>query len=190
MNLREVAIPNANDAQAARAPAYSASHRSPIDPSLPPDHPLEPGTRLPSGSSTPSERIAASQVVLNGLPAGAHEPASSTNFIQAARAVPRRLPPPRPRRPVVANAPANSKKVTASSDMAQKALAAEHHEAIENHLKNPGASCRRERRRYRARLGQTGDQYVSAPTMPKRQRPRRSPQLHKMPRQFKLCHRQ
>ncbi len=61
--------------------------RSPIDPSLPPDHPLEPGTRMqPSrGGSSPSERIAASEVVLNEISASKQEPVSSTNFIQAAR---------------------------------------------------------------------------------------------------------
>ncbi|HCX15505.1 MAG TPA: hypothetical protein DHH36_01080, partial [Afipia sp.] len=63
------------------------SPRSPIDPSLPPDHPLEPGTRMqPSrGGSSPSERIAASEVVLSEISASKQEPVSSTNFIQAAR---------------------------------------------------------------------------------------------------------
>lgn len=61
--------------------------RSPIDPSLPPDHPLEPGTRVQParGGSTPSERIAASEVVLNEISGSAQAPVSSTNFIQAAR---------------------------------------------------------------------------------------------------------
>jgi localization factor PodJL len=61
--------------------------RNPIDPSLPPDHPLEPGTRLQParGGSTPSERIAASEVVLNEISGSAQAPVSSTNFIQAAR---------------------------------------------------------------------------------------------------------
>jgi localization factor PodJL len=63
------------------------SPRSPIDPSLPPDHPLEPGTRMQSakGGASPSERIAASEVVLNEISASKQEPVSSTNFIQAAR---------------------------------------------------------------------------------------------------------
>ncbi|MDO8979344.1 MAG: hypothetical protein Q7V17_08945 [Afipia sp.] len=63
------------------------SPRSPIDPSLPPDHPLEPGTRMQSArsGSSPSERIAASEVVLNEISASKQEPVSSTNFIQAAR---------------------------------------------------------------------------------------------------------
>lgn len=62
------------------------SPRSPIDPSLPPDHPLEPGTRVQTRTgSSPSERIAASEGVLNEISAGKQEPVSSTNFIQAAR---------------------------------------------------------------------------------------------------------
>lgn len=62
------------------------SPRSPIDPTLPPDHPLEPGTRAQTrtGSSS-SERIAASEGVLNEISAGKQEPVSSANFIQAAR---------------------------------------------------------------------------------------------------------
>ncbi|WP_424629119.1 hypothetical protein [Bradyrhizobium sp. SYSU BS000235] len=60
--------------------------RSPIDPTLPPDHPLEPGTKLQHGRvGTPSERIAASEVVLNEISSGSREPVSPTNFIQAAR---------------------------------------------------------------------------------------------------------
>lgn len=61
--------------------------RSPIDPNLPPDHPLEPGSRVqpPRSGSTPSERIAASEIVLNEISASKQEPVSSTNFIQAAR---------------------------------------------------------------------------------------------------------
>jgi localization factor PodJL len=64
-----------------------SSPRSPIDPNLPPDHPLEPGTHIQSArsGSSPSERIAASEVVLNEISAGKQEPVSSTNFIQAAR---------------------------------------------------------------------------------------------------------
>ncbi len=84
----------------ALAPSYDASEqaapvaavrpppspRSPIDPSLPPDHPLEPGTRMQTrAGSSPSERIAASEDVLNEISAGKQEPVSSTNFIQAAR---------------------------------------------------------------------------------------------------------
>jgi localization factor PodJL len=59
--------------------------RSVIDPELPPDHPLEPGTRPPGRIATPSERIAASEHALSEISAGPREPASTSNFIAAAR---------------------------------------------------------------------------------------------------------
>ena len=60
--------------------------RAPIDPDLPPDHPLEPGSRSQQGrGSSPSERIAASEVALQDIATGSREPVSSSNFIQAAR---------------------------------------------------------------------------------------------------------
>lgn len=84
----DIAQPSSVEAPSA-APASvrpPPSPRSPIDPSLPPDHPLEPGTRMqPPRGSSPSERIAASEVVLNEISASKQEPVSSTNFIQAAR---------------------------------------------------------------------------------------------------------
>jgi localization factor PodJL len=60
--------------------------RAAIEPDLPPDHPLEPGTR-PSPRSTPSERIAASEDALSEIPAaaGPKEAASTSSFIAAAR---------------------------------------------------------------------------------------------------------
>lgn len=85
----DVALASSMEAPSA-APASvrpPPSPRSPIDPSLPPDHPLEPGTRMQQarGGSSPSERIAASEVVLNEISASKQDPVSSTNFIQAAR---------------------------------------------------------------------------------------------------------
>jgi localization factor PodJL len=73
------------EASAAMRPPSAA--RNPIDPNLPPDTPLEPGTRPQQlrGTSTPSERIAASESALSEIPAGTREPVSSSNFIQAAR---------------------------------------------------------------------------------------------------------
>ena len=50
----------------ARAPRSS--------PNLPPDHPLEPGTRPTAARSSPSERIAASESALSEIPAGPKEP--------------------------------------------------------------------------------------------------------------------
>src|SRR5262245_14005145 len=60
--------------------------RAAIEPDLPPDHPLEPGTR-PSPRSTPSERIAASEDALSEIPAaaGPKEAVSTSSFIAAAR---------------------------------------------------------------------------------------------------------
>lgn len=74
----------ANPATASRP---NSAPRSPIDPSLPPDHPLEPGTRPGQARSvsTPSERIAASEHALGDIAANPREPVSSSNFIQAAR---------------------------------------------------------------------------------------------------------
>lgn len=59
--------------------------RTPIDPSLPPDFPIEPGTRMSQERASPAERIAASEDVLSEIAAAPREPVSSTNFIQAAR---------------------------------------------------------------------------------------------------------
>ncbi|MES2602682.1 MAG: hypothetical protein V4602_17915 [Pseudomonadota bacterium] len=89
--VRAPAIAPSYDANEAAPQAASVrpppSPRSPIDPNLPPDHPLEPGTRVQSArsGSSPSERIAASEVVLNEISVSKQEPVSSTNFIQAAR---------------------------------------------------------------------------------------------------------
>jgi localization factor PodJL len=64
---------------------HSAPTRSKIEPDLPPDHPLEPGTR-PSGRVTsPAERIAASESAISEIPAGSREKARTSSFIAAAR---------------------------------------------------------------------------------------------------------
>ena len=59
--------------------------RATIVPELPPDHPLEPGTRPNGRAASPSERIAASESVINEISAVAKEPVSSSSFIAAAR---------------------------------------------------------------------------------------------------------
>ena len=58
-----------------------------IDPSLPPDHPLEPGTRPTGRGLSPSERIAASESALGaiGPASSADEPVNTSSFIAAAR---------------------------------------------------------------------------------------------------------
>jgi len=62
------------------APAHAA-----IVPELPPNHPLEPGTRPSARTATPSERIAASESAISEIPAPPKEPATSSSFIAAAR---------------------------------------------------------------------------------------------------------
>ncbi len=59
--------------------------RTAITPELPPDHPLEPGTRPTGRIASPSERIAASESAISEIPAGAREKTSTSNFIAAAR---------------------------------------------------------------------------------------------------------
>ncbi|MPZ38851.1 MAG: hypothetical protein GEU95_12455 [Rhizobiales bacterium] len=58
--------------------------RRPIDPNLPPDHPLEPGAR--SRGHSPADRIAASEAALESVrPPVIPDPAGKSNFIAAAR---------------------------------------------------------------------------------------------------------
>jgi len=64
---------------------HSAPPRAAIEPDLPPDHPLEPGTRPAGRLASPSERIAASESAISEIAATTHEPASASNFIAAAR---------------------------------------------------------------------------------------------------------
>ncbi len=52
---------------------------------LPPDFPLEPGTRPSARAASPSERIAASESAISEIPATPREPVSSSSFIAAAR---------------------------------------------------------------------------------------------------------
>lgn len=63
----------------------AAAPRAAMAPDLPPDHPLEPGTRPAARMSSPSERIAASESVISEIAAAPKEPVSSSSFIAAAR---------------------------------------------------------------------------------------------------------
>ncbi|WP_299806850.1 hypothetical protein [Tardiphaga sp.] len=56
-----------------------------VDPELPPDTPLEPGTRPQVRVGTPSERIAASEEAISEIADGNREPANASSFIAAAR---------------------------------------------------------------------------------------------------------
>ncbi len=64
---------------------HTAPARAALAPELPPDHPLEPGTRPGARVATPSERIAASESAISEIPAAPKEPVSSSSFIAAAR---------------------------------------------------------------------------------------------------------
>jgi localization factor PodJL len=59
--------------------------RAAIEPDLPPDHPLEPGTRPLGRAASPSERIAASENAISEISPGSREQASTSSFIAAAR---------------------------------------------------------------------------------------------------------
>jgi localization factor PodJL len=60
--------------------------RRPINPDLPPDHPIEPGSGAPRGRpATPAERIAASEAALGPIKPAASDPNDKANFIAAAR---------------------------------------------------------------------------------------------------------
>jgi localization factor PodJL len=64
---------------------HAAPARAAVAPELPPDHPLEPGTRPTARMSSPSERIAASENAISEIPTGPKEPVSTSSFIAAAR---------------------------------------------------------------------------------------------------------
>jgi localization factor PodJL len=64
---------------------HTAPARAAIESDLPPDHPLEPGTRPTARPASPSERIAASEDAISEIPAAKPEPVSTSSFIAAAR---------------------------------------------------------------------------------------------------------
>lgn len=81
-----VATPKAiHDILAPASTEPQIAARPEIKSDLPPDHPLEPGTRPLGRVATPSERIAASENAISELGAPKPEQASATNFIAAAR---------------------------------------------------------------------------------------------------------
>ncbi|HEX7920226.1 MAG TPA: hypothetical protein VF583_04695, partial [Bradyrhizobium sp.] len=90
---------------------HAASARAAIAPELPPDHPLEPGTRPSGRASSPSERIADSERAISDLPAGKKEPVSTSSFIAAARRAAQ----------AAAAQPVNDKAARAASKAAAKA---------------------------------------------------------------------
>ena len=66
----------------------AAAPRVTIEPELPPDHPLEPGTRPTGRMASPSERIAASESAISEIPASAAGPGQHVEFHR--RRAPRR----------------------------------------------------------------------------------------------------
>jgi localization factor PodJL len=80
-------MPAAPEAEAAPRRPDTGAPRKPIDPNLPPDHPLEPGLINPSrGAPSAAERIAASEATAGyGQPPVVGEGSEKTNFVAAAR---------------------------------------------------------------------------------------------------------
>lgn len=81
------AISDILDPPAGKAPAVAerVSPRPKANPELPPDHPLEPGTRPQVRAASPSERIAASEDAISEIAGNDREQASASSFIAAAR---------------------------------------------------------------------------------------------------------
>jgi localization factor PodJL len=66
--------------------AHRAAARKPIDPSLPPDHPLEPGSGRSRPTNSAADRIAASEAAVSSTkPPVIADPGQRPNFIAAAR---------------------------------------------------------------------------------------------------------
>jgi localization factor PodJL len=72
---------------AAPPAAKAAGPRAPIDPTLPPDHPLEPGSASgrPRSHASPADRIAASEAALGSSKPPVIPDGGKSNFIAAAR---------------------------------------------------------------------------------------------------------
>ena len=130
---------------------HAAAPRAAIAPELPPDHPLEPGTRPTARMSSPSERIAASESAISEIAAGPKEPVSSSSFIAAAR---------RAAQAAAAAPPAEktgrSAAKAAPKDKGGDKIKADDKEPFEHLLQDPFAAGRRERGRDRARHLQDG----------------------------------
>jgi localization factor PodJL len=101
---------------------HTAPARAAIAPELPPDHPLEPGTRPNARAASPSERIAASENAISEIPKSKPETASASSFIAAARRAAQ----------AAAAAPANDKAARAAAKAAEKAASAKKTKAVTN----------------------------------------------------------
>jgi localization factor PodJL len=79
------AVPAARAAERNPTPQAPQEHR-PIDPDLPPDHPLEPGATRGRAGNSALDRIAASEAALGPVkPPVVPDPGSKSSFIAAAR---------------------------------------------------------------------------------------------------------
>jgi localization factor PodJL len=84
--IHDILDPAAADRNAPKnEPASAAAAPQRREGVLPPDHPLEPGTKPPGRIASPSERIAASESALGDIAPASPEPANATSFIAAAR---------------------------------------------------------------------------------------------------------
>jgi hypothetical protein len=133
---------------------HAAAPRTAIAPELPPDHPLEPGTRPPPRVASPSERIAASENAISEI-AGAQRNRSARRASLPPRAAPRRPRPPRrrPRRRDVQRRPRQRTRAATRPRRRQGGR----QEPLGYLLQDPLAAGRRQRGRDRARHFQDGD---------------------------------
>ncbi|MDF3810792.1 hypothetical protein P3G22_10890, partial [Rhodopseudomonas sp. BAL398] len=83
--IHDILDPRSREATPVSAPAFDPPKSRAVDPDLPPDYPLEPGTRPIARVASPSERIAASENAISEIQPAAAEPASTSSFIAAAR---------------------------------------------------------------------------------------------------------
>ena len=133
---------------------HAAAPAHVIAPELPPDHPLEPGTRPPARVASPSERIAASENAISEIAAAPKEPVSSSSFIAAARraAQAAAAAPPPGEGGTLAKAAPKDKGGDKARGGARRTT-----RTLEHFLQDPLAAGRRERGRDRARHVQDGD---------------------------------
>ncbi|MDB5501274.1 MAG: repeat subfamily, partial [Tardiphaga sp.] len=83
--ISDILDPQPGARPASTPAAERASPRPMADLQLPPDHPLEPGTRPQVRVASPSERIAASEQAVSEISDNNGEPATASSFIAAAR---------------------------------------------------------------------------------------------------------
>ena len=133
---------------------HAAPPRTAIAPELPPDHPLEPGTRPAARMSSPSERIAASESAISEI-AAAPRSRSVHRASLPPRAAPRRPPPPRRLHEKAGRAAAKAASKAASKGRRQDQ--GRRQDPLEHLVQDPLAAGRRERGRDRARHLQDGD---------------------------------